>query len=375
MGRINMIIVLMVIVVVGNNFSSMQKNAENLSRAMNEYYSEFQVKSMGAFALNYGINKLKTGDVVVGDEIVVWRTPNFNLMSSNIDSIVYIPGEGDTIQVLPYVRGTYQGQSTQRESAATLGFHIAQPEEQFAYYMMDEGSGTVASDSSGMGYNGTLTNMNNADWVAGVDNYGLDFDGSNDYLYLGEAIAQEYDEQLTICCWQKSSSSSHQNWGNIMTENSDGNGNQVTGFTLRNKVHFQGNSKNHRIYYEFEMTTTSGKECVSLTVSPTDMNLLAWHYLAGIFDPVAQTITFGIVDEDIWVSKNLNANVLPSRSPDSNITIGSIDGGGHGQGVKSGWQGTMDAARLIADAMTPEELQMLMLYHGVKRPKIVAWKI
>jgi hypothetical protein len=303
------------------------------------------------------------------------HTPDFTVGSTHIDSIKYVPGVGDTVEIIPYVRGDYLGKTTYRESKATLGFAIRQPEEQFAYYMMDDGSGTVMSDSSGMNYHGTLTNMNNSDWVNGVDGYGLEFDGVNDYVYLGQDIAQEYDDQLTVCAWLKADDKSHQNWGNIVTENSDGNGNQITGFTLRNKVKFKGNSSNHRIEFEFEMTTTAGKKTVDMTVYGNTMNLLEWHYVAGIFDPESQTMTIGIVDEDLWAYRSIGAGTLPSRSANSNITVGSIDGGGHGQGKKSGMVGTMDAARLIADAMTPEQLRQLMLYHGVRRPKLVDWKI
>jgi len=333
------------------------------------------MKSMGSFAMNYGISKLQSGDVIVGEDEVVMQTPNFVVGSNTIDSIRFIPGVGDTVQVIPYIRGDYMGQETMRESKATLGFRITQPEEQFAYFMMDQGTGLVVSDSSGMAYNGTMTNMDNNDWIAGIDSYGLEFDGENDYIALGEDIAQEYEDQLTVATWIRADSRSHQNWGNIMTENSDGNGNQITGFTLRNKVHFQGNSKNHRIEYEFEMTTTSGKETVSLTVYNGTMDLLAWHYIAGVFDPVAQKMTIGIVDEDIWAEIYLSSGTLPERAETSNITIGSIEGGGNGQGKKSGMYGTMDASRLIADAMTRDELRQLMIYHGVKRPKLVDWKI
>jgi hypothetical protein len=35
----------------------------------------------------------------------------------------------------------------------------------------------------------------------------------------------------------------------------------------------------------------------------------------------------------------------------------------------------MDSPRLIADAMTKEELRQLMIYHGVKKTKIVDWRI
>jgi hypothetical protein len=123
------------------------------------------------------------------------------------------------------------------------------------------------------------------------------------------------------------------------------------------------------------MTTTAGKKTVDMTVYGNTMNLLEWHYVAGIFDPESQTMTIGIVDEDLWAYRSIGAGTLPSRSANSNITVGSIDGGGHGQGKKSGMVGTMDAARLIADAMTPEQLRQLMLYHGVRRPKLVDWKI
>jgi len=375
MGRINIFIVFIVVIVVGSNFSSLSKSAENISDQMNAYHNQFKMKSMGSFAMNYGISKLQSGEVIVGEDEVVMQTPNFVVGSNTIDSIRFVPGVGDTVQVIPYIRGNNQGQVTMRESKATLGFHIAQPEDQFAYFMMDDGTGMTVSDSSGMGYSGTLTNMDNSDWVAGVDSYGLEFDGENDYISLGSDIAQEYEDQLTVATWIKEDSGSHQNWGNIMTENSDGNGNQITGFTLRNKVQFQGNSKNHRIEYQFEMTTTSGKETVSLTVYNGTMDLLAWHYVAGVFDPVAQKMTIGIVDEDIWAEIYLSSGTLPQRSSTSNITIGSIDGGGNGLGKKSGMKGSMDDSRLIADAMTKAELRQLMLYQGVKRPKLVDWKI
>ena len=43
MGKVNMLFIVLVIVVVGNSFGSLQRNAANVSEAMNEYYREFQV--------------------------------------------------------------------------------------------------------------------------------------------------------------------------------------------------------------------------------------------------------------------------------------------------------------------------------------------
>jgi len=67
-----------------------------------------------------------------------------------------------------------------------------------AYWEFDEGSGTIASDSSGNGNTGTL--MNGPQWVSGVKETALYFDGLNDRVMVpdsptlkasGNAIAVE----------------------------------------------------------------------------------------------------------------------------------------------------------------------------------------
>ena len=50
------------------------------------------------------------------------------------------------------------------------------------HYQFDETSGTTASDSSGSGYTGTLTNMTGSEWTTGKVGGALSFDGSNDRI-------------------------------------------------------------------------------------------------------------------------------------------------------------------------------------------------
>jgi len=51
-----------------------------------------------------------------------------------------------------------------------------------------EGGGSTLHDVSGYGNHGTLTNMDPAtDWVVGEKGWALDFDGSDDYVNLGQA--------------------------------------------------------------------------------------------------------------------------------------------------------------------------------------------
>lgn len=67
-------------------------------------------------------------------------------------------------------------------------------------YTFDEGSGTVATDSSGNGNNGTLAG--DPAWITGASNGALDFDGSRDYVTAGASLLNDLTE-FTIACWIK----------------------------------------------------------------------------------------------------------------------------------------------------------------------------
>jgi hypothetical protein len=57
------------------------------------------------------------------------------------------------------------------------------------HWKMDENQGMTVHDSSGNGNDGTMTDMDPAtDWVDGRKNKALDFDGSNDYINVGNAM-------------------------------------------------------------------------------------------------------------------------------------------------------------------------------------------
>jgi hypothetical protein len=68
---------------------------------------------------------------------------------------------------------------------------------------LDDGFGSsIATDSSGNGNDGTLTNMSRFfDWVTGKIGSALDFDGYNDYLSCGQASSVDLTGDLTISLW------------------------------------------------------------------------------------------------------------------------------------------------------------------------------
>jgi len=62
---------------------------------------------------------------------------------------------------------------------------------------------TRFADGSGLGNDGTLTNMDPATdwvWVPELGRWALDFDGSNDYVYLGTSSALN-PISISVCCW------------------------------------------------------------------------------------------------------------------------------------------------------------------------------
>jgi len=66
----------------------------------------------------------------------------------------------------------------------------------------DESEGTTASDSSGNGIHGTLTNMSPPDcWVSGMFGNALSFDGVNDYVDCGSSSSLDFTTNVTIEAW------------------------------------------------------------------------------------------------------------------------------------------------------------------------------
>ena len=76
----------------------------------------------------------------------------------------------------------------------------------YAQWHLNESIGAAASDSSGNNRNGTLVNMEDADWIAGKLNNALQFDGVNEYINCGDIANFERTESFSVDFWIKTSS-------------------------------------------------------------------------------------------------------------------------------------------------------------------------
>jgi len=71
-----------------------------------------------------------------------------------------------------------------------------------AHWRLDETTGTMASDSSGNGYNGTL--MAGATWVAGAIDGALEVNGSNGYVDFGNPSDwPDGRKARSLCAWAR----------------------------------------------------------------------------------------------------------------------------------------------------------------------------
>jgi len=92
------------------------------------------------------------------------------------------------------------------------------------YFSFDEGSGTLAQDSSGNGNDGTIQG---AAWADGKFDFALSFDGSDDYVDCGSAV-ENSPNAITQSVWVKTASnkvilskrhSDSTSWPTLMIEN------------------------------------------------------------------------------------------------------------------------------------------------------------
>ena len=111
------------------------------------------------------------------------------------------------------------------------------------YWPFDEGVGSYARDQSSYCADGTLYNMTVDDHVAGKFGNALDFDGSNDYVEVGDAAQLDITAAITISVWVKPVSIP--SWAAILTKgtNSGWDANNYTLGLASGRVDFRWNGK------------------------------------------------------------------------------------------------------------------------------------
>jgi hypothetical protein len=135
------------------------------------------------------------------------------------------------------------------------------------YWKFDEGSGTVANDSTGNGNTGTLTN--GPTWAAGKINNALTFNGSTQYVDAGLRSSLNLSTTGTVSAWVKFSTVPSSWPGVVCNEDIDSDKN---GYCL----YVDSSGK-----FDLELSDASSYANIQ---SPGTYNDNNWHLIAGTWD-------------------------------------------------------------------------------------------
>lgn len=208
-----------------------------------------------------------------------------------------------------------------------------------AYWQFDEGSGSIANDSSGNNNHGSLLNMNLAtSWVAGKIGQALLFDGNDDYISVPASVSLNIAGGITVALWVRpsvNSSSFHNSWNYFI---------------------YQRNP----LKYEIGYYNTGGPRFKPYNESGTNFDFSAstaltantWYHMAF----VRNGSFLGIyIDGALADSRNDFTGDLRSST--------EVRIGGAGSN-NSAFIGTVDDVRIYNRALTTSEIQQLYAFGG-----------
>ena len=215
------------------------------------------------------------------------------------------------------------------------------------YWSFEDGAGVKATDFSGTGNTGTLTNMEAGDWVAGRRGKALDFDGNNEYVTTEDMNAVDGASALTSCVWVRHRTTTTDD--NIFAKN---NG-STDGFVFfRDDV---GASSGRTDTYTVTVYDSADTDSATLEGATGSARLNMWTFVCATFTAGSPT---GL---RLYVNGEEDAN-----SPVSASAVGAIDAGANifaigmqSDGTTSPFDGQIDEARVYTRALTSAEIYTL----------------
>ena len=207
------------------------------------------------------------------------------------------------------------------------------------YWKLNETNGSTASDSSGMGYNGTV---NNATWTTGRFDGGLGFDGSTSYVsvpYLNstDATLEYTGNNLTLGAWVYV------------------NPTETTGGYLISKD-WNSSQNNYRLSLgaDRRVSFSLGGTTTATITSTTALSVSTWHYVAATADAAGNMTLY--IDKQIAAAGtySINWGVTDNSVP---LTIGGSSTGGTAQC----FDGKLDDVRIWESVLSPADIQALTI--------------
>jgi hypothetical protein len=154
-----------------------------INLADDEWHNVYMTFSSG---VSDGTKLYIDGELVLTTIITNNVFSGFKIAMGQGGSTQHFKGKIDDIKVYNYIRTPAQ---------VAWDYNRGKP---IGHWKMDEGEGMTVYDHSGNGNHGTMTNMSQSAWVDGKVNGGLEFDGVDDYVEVGNNDIFNVTEGITI---------------------------------------------------------------------------------------------------------------------------------------------------------------------------------
>jgi hypothetical protein len=209
------------------------------------------------------------------------------------------------------------------------------PSGLLASYSFNAGSGTTTVDSSGNNLTGTI---HGATWTTGGE-YGkaLSFNGTNNYVDLGNPASLKATGSMTWAAWVKATSTPSGD-GNIIAKQ-----NASSGWQLKTSAGTGPQTFGVAVY---------GSAGIVQRYSTTVRALNTWYHVAGVYNATTRSL-------DIYVNGVLDDGVLSGtipttqKIPNVNVNIGRRSNGVYFPGI-------IDEVQIYNRALSAAEIQTIL---------------
>ncbi|MEM6810912.1 MAG: LamG domain-containing protein [Pseudomonadota bacterium] len=226
------------------------------------------------------------------------------------------------------------------------------------HWKLDEQTGTIAKDSSGLGNDGIMNGGLDAanDSASGPINTALNFDGSNDYVDVGSpSVLDNIRSDYTICAWINPASFGQGNLGRIVSKHDSGDEEGI-------ELFIAGGNDNIRIFHDNDSGGTQGSSNNDVIV------LNVWqHICVAHFDDI-NSVTIYHNGSDVTDDNNIQDIVSHDST---NLNIGNKSDTSNRE-----FDGSIDDVRIYGRALSASEILELYELRGTLGTGLVGyWRL
>jgi hypothetical protein len=208
-----------------------------------------------------------------------------------------------------------------------------------AHWKLDEGKGTVTSDSSGHGNTGTL--VGGTAWTTGKYGDAVAFDGTdNQYVDFGDAVDLRLTGSMTVSAWFKAKAFSTVADMPIVSKRSPGE----RGWQL----YTDGPN------YAFDVAVNSST--YQVLYGNTNLSPGVWYHAVGVYDATAKRLTVytnGVEDGTMAVSSGAQYN------SSHDVHVGNSAGCTTSCPYHQLFDGVIDEVQIFGEALTAAQVRAL----------------